>query len=99
MPYSLLVNSGLIMGFISMLFTALILSQGKTKTYTAIQTVWGVCYMIPAYFLTQSYGIVGLASVTLVVNTVKLIVTVVISGTILSQVDKQEKIKNLGVDE
>jgi O-antigen/teichoic acid export membrane protein len=77
--YSLLVNLGLIAGFTASLFCAAIMSQGKTTTYTLIQTVWGVSYIAAAYFLTKSYGIIGLIRVCLVLNVLKLIVSVILT--------------------
>lgn len=85
---SLIVNSGLIMGFIASLFMAIILSQGKANMYAAIQTVWGICYTVPAYFITSRYGIIGLASVTLVVNSIKCLVAAMLAGIVISKSEK-----------
>lgn len=92
--YGFLVNSGLILGFISMFFTALILSQGKTKLYMTIQIIWGLCYLIPVYFFVKSYGIIGLAWITLIANCIKLFVSLVVSRTLIVSSDEKRVFDN-----
>ncbi len=75
--YNLIVNLGLILGFLASLFMAVILSQGKTKLHTAIEVVWGIMYVVCAYHFVSQYAILGLAYVTLVMNIIKIIVAVV----------------------
>lgn len=72
--YNLVVNLGLILGFLASLFMAVILSQGKTKTHTAIECIWGVIYIITAYYFTSKYAIWGLAYVTLIMNILKIFI-------------------------
>ena len=92
--YGFLVNSGLIVGFISMFFTALILSQGKTKLYMTIQIIWGLCYLIPVYFFIKNYGIIGLAWITLIANCIKLFVSLVISRNLIVNCEERRIFDN-----
>lgn len=77
--YSFIVNCGLILGFVASLFNAIIMSQGKTTVYTAIQAVWGGLYIVLAYIFTKQYSIAGLAGVAIVLNGLKLIAGMVIA--------------------
>lgn len=79
--YCFIVNCGLIIGFVASLFTATIMSQGKTTIYTTIQTVWGVLYIVFAYVFTKKYSVTGLACVTIAVNMLKLIAAIIIART------------------
>ena len=74
--YNLIVNLGLIAGFISTMFMSILLSQGKTVIQMTIQTVWGIGYIIAAYFFADEYKIWGLALVTLAANLIKLVAAV-----------------------
>lgn len=74
--YNLIVNLGLIVGFISTMFMSILLSQGKTAIQITIQSVWGVIYIAAAYFFVGRYQIWGLACVTLAANAIKLIASV-----------------------
>ena len=74
--YNLVVNLGLIVGFISTMFMSILLSQGKTVTQTTIQSVWGACYITAAYYFVGKYQVWGLAYVTLAANMLKLIASV-----------------------
>lgn len=76
MPYNLIVNLGLIMGFVSTLFMSILLTQGKTGLQMVIQCVWGATYIIAAYVFTNKYQIWGLAYITLAANVLKLIAAV-----------------------
>lgn len=76
MPYNLIVNLGVILGFISTMFMAILLTQGKTAIQMVIQCVWGVCYIIAAYYFVSKYQLWGMAYVTLVANAVKLIASI-----------------------
>jgi O-antigen/teichoic acid export membrane protein len=74
--YNLLVNLGLIVGFLSTMFMAILLSQGKTVIQLCIQSVWGIGYIVSAYCLVGKYEIWGLIYVTLIANLVKLLLAV-----------------------
>jgi len=73
MPYSLTVNLGLILGFLSNLYIVVLVSQGQTHLYTIIRTAWGAAYVVSAYALTAAYGIQGLIAATIAVNTLHLV--------------------------
>ncbi len=73
MPYNAIVNLGLIIGFISTMFMSILLTQGKTAIQMTIQFVWGVLYIATATYFVGKYQIWGLAYVTLVANSLKLI--------------------------
>ena len=88
MQYNYLVNGGLILGFLASLFMAVLLSQGKTKLHTAIECVWGVIYIIAAYFYSAQSGIWGLAYVTLWMNIIKNIVAILCLFFSLKPADK-----------
>ena len=77
--YSFIINCGLILGFVASLFNSIIMSQGKTTVYTAIQTVWGGLYIVLAYIFTQKYSILGLAVVAIVLNGLKMIAGMIIA--------------------
>lgn len=79
MKYCFIVNAGLIIGFVASLFMATVMSQGKTTIYTAIQVVWGALYISLAYIFTKKYSILGLACVSIAVNTLKLIAGIVLA--------------------
>lgn len=76
MPYNLLVNLGLILGFVATLFMSILLTQEKTSTHMTIQCVWGVCYIVMAYFAVTMYQLWGLAVVTLGANLAKLAIAI-----------------------
>lgn len=76
MPYNLIVNLGIILGFISTMFMSILLTQGKTAIQMVIQCVWGVAYIIAAYYFVSQYQLWGMAYVTLVANAVKLIASI-----------------------
>lgn len=76
MPYNLVVNLGIILGFISTMFMSILLTQGKTSLQMTIQCVWGAGYIVAAYFFVPQYGLWGLAYVTLVANAIKLIASI-----------------------
>ncbi len=75
--YNYIVNLGLILGFLASLFMAVMLSQGKTRLHTAIECIWGACYIAAAYFFSSLHGIWGLSYVTLVMNIIKNLVVLV----------------------
>lgn len=75
MPYNFIVNLGLILGFVSTLFMSILLTQGRTGLQMAIQCVWGISYIIAAYYFTERYQLLGLAYVTLIANSAKLLVS------------------------
>ncbi len=79
MPYNLLVNLGLILGFITTLYMSILLTQEKTAVFMTIQFVWGACYIVAAYFAVANYELWGIAWVTLIANAAKLLVVVVAS--------------------
>lgn len=79
MKYCLVVNAGLIIGFVASLFMATVMSQGKTNIYTAVQFIWGALYVSLAYIFTKQYSIMGLACVSIGVNTLKLIAGIVLA--------------------
>lgn len=85
--YNLIVNLGVILGFISTMFMSILLTQGKTAIQMAIQCVWGAGYIVAAYFFVAQYQLWGLAYVTLVANAVKLIASIFF-------VFKDKKVKN-----
>lgn len=76
MPYNLIVNLGVILGFISTMFMAILLTQGKTTVQMAIQCVWGAAYIVAAYFFVSKYQLWGLAQVTLIANALKLVASI-----------------------
>lgn len=76
--YMFLANIGVIASFIASLFTAIILSQGHTKTYTILQAVWGVIFIIVGYILTSYYGVWGMIFTTLSTNVPKIIAAIII---------------------
>lgn len=75
--YSLIVNLGLIVGFVSTMFMSILLTQGKTGIQMIIQCVWGISYIAAAFYFTRKYQIWGLAYVALVANMLKLIVAII----------------------
>ncbi len=77
MPYNLIVNLGVILGFISTMFMSILLTQNKTAIQMAIQCVWGIGYIIAAYYFVTKYQLWGLAYVTLVANSLKLLASIV----------------------
>ncbi len=76
MPYNLLVNLGLILGFVATLFMSILLTQEKTALHMTIQCVWGVCYIAAAYFAVLKFQLWGIAVVTLVANAAKLLIAI-----------------------
>ncbi|MBR5272129.1 MAG: hypothetical protein IKU25_01865 [Clostridia bacterium] len=74
--YNLIVNLGVIIGFISTMFMSILLTQGKAAIQMAIQTIWGVGYIVAAYYFTTKYQIWGLAYVTLIANVIKLLLAI-----------------------
>ncbi|MDR1800532.1 MAG: hypothetical protein LBQ95_01610 [Lachnospiraceae bacterium] len=89
--YNLIVNLGLIIGFVASMLMAVLLSRGKIKENTILQTVWGVSYTISAYCFTISYGLWGLVAVTLVANVLKLVSVILVSyGTLFKDERKVE---------
>ncbi len=79
--YCFVVNCGLIIGFVASLFMATIMSQGKTTVYTIIQFIWGGLYIALAYFFTKKYSIAGLAGVSIAVNMLKLVASIIVART------------------
>ena len=77
MPYNLIVNLGVILGFISTMFMSILLTQGKTAIQMVIQCVWGVAYIIAAYYFVSKYQLWGMAYVTLIANSLKLIASII----------------------
>jgi len=77
--YSPLINLGLILLFVSSLLIVILMSQGELKALSAIQTIWGLSYIIIAYFAVSAYGIWGLAHATVAVNAVRLGLVLIIS--------------------
>lgn len=75
--YNLIVNLGLILGFLASLFMAVMLSQGKTKIHTFIECAWGAVYIVIAYCFTSRFSILGLAYVTLVMNILKIVIALI----------------------
>lgn len=75
-PYNFIVNLGLIIGFISSMYMAILLSQEKTGIHMIIQCGWGLCYIISAYIFVNTYALWGLAYVTLITNSLKLIAVI-----------------------
>ncbi|MBE6678512.1 MAG: hypothetical protein E7597_06940 [Ruminococcaceae bacterium] len=90
MQYNLIVNLGLIVGFLSTMFMSILLSQGKTAIQMTIQSVWGAGYIVAAYYFVGQYQIWGLAYVTLVANMLKLAASV-------SFIFYDKKVKTQGV--
>lgn len=89
--YCFVINCGLIIGFIASLFMATIMSQGKTTVYTGVQVIWGVLYVSLAYIFTKKYSIMGLACVSIAVNSLKLIASVIIARLTCITEDSTEK--------
>lgn len=89
--YNLIVNLGLISGFVASMFMAILLSQEKTVVHMVIQCVWGVCYIITAYIFVNMYALWGLAFVTLIANSLKLIAVIIY---LFMSKDTTEKIKS-----
>ena len=85
--YSPIVNLGLVIGFVSLLFMAVLLSQGKTKLHGVIECVSGGIYILAAVRFISTHGIWGLAYVTLFLNLLKLIVVI---GTLFLTTKKSE---------
>ena len=79
MQYNLLVNLALILGFVSNIFMGIMLSQGRTRMYTVIQTTWGVSYIGLSYWLATGYGLWGIIFSTLITNIAKMVVVLVAS--------------------
>ena len=77
--YNLLANLGLIIGFIASLFNVTLSSQGELKTFSAIQTIWGISYIVVAYLATSTYGLWGLVLATVAVNAVRLALSMLMS--------------------
>lgn len=75
--YNLIVNLGVIIGFISTMFMSILLTQGKEAIQMTIQCVWGAGYIAAAYFFVSQYELWGLAYVTLVANSLKLLASIV----------------------
>lgn len=76
MPYNLIVNLGIIIGFISTMFMSILLTQGKNAIQMTIQFIWGFGYMAAAYFFVGKYQLWGMAYVTLIANSFKLLASV-----------------------
>lgn len=87
MPYNLIVNLGVILGFISTMFMSILLTQGKEAIQMAIQCIWGAAYIVAAFYFVPLYGLWGIAQVTLVANALKLIISILF-------VFKDKKVKN-----
>jgi len=77
--YSFLANIGVIASFIASLYTAVILSQGKTRIYTILQASWGFTYIVLGYILTNALGLWGMAITTVITNVPKIIVAIFIA--------------------
>ena len=75
--YNLIVNLGIIIGFISTMFMSILLTQGKTAIQMVIQCVWGVGYMVAAYYFVSQYQLWGMAYVTLIANSLKLSASII----------------------
>lgn len=93
--YCFIVNCGLIIGFVASLFMATIMSQGKTALYTAVQVIWGVLYVSLAYVFTEKYSIMGLACVSVAVNSLKLIASLVIARMTCITENTEEELKDI----
>ena len=75
--YSFLANIGVIASFIASLYTAIILSQGRTKTYTILQASWGLVYIVLGYILTNHFALWGMAITTVITNIPKIVVAII----------------------
>ena len=76
MPYNLIVNLGLILGFVATLFMSILLAQEKTAVHMTIQCIWGIAYIISSYFAVLYFELWGIAIVTLIANLLKLLVSI-----------------------
>jgi len=85
--YNLIVNLGVIIGFISTMFMSILLTQGKSATQLTIQCIWGVGYIVAGFFFVAKYEVWGIAYVTLVANSFKLLAAIAF-------VFKDKKVKN-----
>lgn len=90
MQYNLIVNLGVIIGFISTMFMSILLTQGKEAIQMTIQCIWGIGYIVAAYFFVSKYQLWGMAYVTLVANVLKLLAAITF-------VFKNKKIKDKGI--
>ncbi|MCL2110669.1 MAG: hypothetical protein FWH32_00150 [Clostridiales bacterium] len=77
--YNLIVNLGLVMGFVASLHMAVLMSQGETGKLSLIQTFWGVGFLIASYASTYYYGLWGIAWTTVIANGAKLVAAIIAS--------------------
>ena len=73
--FGLFINIELIMGFIASIYCVTVLSQGRTKVYSAIQTGWGLLSLTLTVLLTMLWGVYGIVISALIANSVKLIIS------------------------
>lgn len=92
MPYNLIVNLGLILGFVATLFMSILLTQEKTSLHMAIQCIWGVCYIVAAYLAVVNFKLWGIAVVTLIANALKLLVAILC--TFFSKAEDKNSVSN-----
>ena len=78
--YSYLANIGIIASFIASLYTAVILSQGETKKYTALQAIWGCSYIVLGYILVSRFDIWGMVMTTVITNVPKIIIAIIVAN-------------------
>jgi len=78
--YSLIINLGLIILFTSSLLIVVLMAQGELRALSVIQTIWGLSYIIIAYFAVSAYGLLGLAYATLIISSVRLVLVLWVSN-------------------
>lgn len=76
MQYNLIVNLGVIIGFISTMFMSILLTQGKAAIQMTIQCIWGIGYIVAGYYFVTKYQVWGIAYVTLIANSFKLLAAI-----------------------
>lgn len=86
----LMINLGMIFGFIASLYNITVLSQGKTKIYSVIEVTWGILSFLLAWFLTMHFDAYGMAIATLTANSLKLAATYIMAYRMSSQAEKEQ---------
>lgn len=72
-PYNLLVNLGIILGFLATLFMSVVLSQGRSNTFSAFECIFGALYVGVSYYCCMHFALWGLVYATLFINIAKVI--------------------------
>lgn len=75
LSFGFFINLELIMGFIASIYVITVLSQGRTKIYSAIQTVWGVLSLLLTLLFTYLFGIYGIVIAMIITNLLKMVVS------------------------